>query len=143
MFPAGIKHWSLSEARYRTELLLLETERGEHIPWSFILSEDKASSNSTQAIASCNGSSKSGSLPLANNIIGLISIHRSPIANICASCEICPYIPNCDLGGKSKHAESDNSTDTVESYDQSSELITITHNRGDNDWNHGVEIGWG
>jgi hypothetical protein len=110
-----------------------------HIPWSFILPENEASRNSTQTIASCDGSRKGGSLPLANNIIGLISIHCSPlqrisnvffrgsmgreryrssnvlltskrrgseegtkryvvyVADICASGEVCSYIPNRDL----------------------------------------------
>jgi hypothetical protein len=80
---------------------------------------------------------------LANNIIGLISIHRCPVAHICTSCEICSNVPDYDLGRKPKHAESGNGTCTIESDDQSSELVAITNNRGDDDRDNGVEIGRG
>lgn len=80
---------------------------------------------------------------MSNNIIGLIRIHRCPITDICTSCEVCSYIPNCDLSRKPQQAETGNSTNTVESDHQYSELVPITNDGGDDYGNDGVEVGWG
>jgi hypothetical protein len=111
------------------------------LPRRFCSSEDKAPSNSSESIASCDGSSKGSSFPLANDIRSLVGIHCCPVADICACGQIRSYIPNCNLRGEAEHAKTGDSTNAVESDDEgeSPKLVAITNNRRDDDRDDSVE----
>ena len=113
------------------------------VSWCFPLSHNEAACNPTKAIACCDSCGECCSFPLADDVRGLVGIHRSPIRDIGTGRKVCTDISHCDLGGKAKHTESYDRADAVEGDDEAAKLVVAANDGCDDDWDDGVEVRWG